>query len=216
VFISSTLDITVLRLLRRLDFCVRLQVKRTWLGLIDRASPYLRTPAPGLVRVRVTLRLAVYRQSVLLSDNPLRLTASNFIFQLNTCSYSPYVTSSLTRGWVCRLQLLLIHASAVLLRVESRGTQDHILFSQIRDSPNLEDQVPVFISPRNSVARLYPQARGSIFVASYDSQSYEGGIQPCLHTVPGHQHEIGYITQAQHKSSARVKTNIKRNSTHVA
>jgi hypothetical protein len=28
---------------------------------------------------------------------------SNFIFQLNTCSY---ITSSLTRGWVCHLQLL--------------------------------------------------------------------------------------------------------------
>jgi hypothetical protein len=27
-----------------------------------------------------------------------------------------------------------------------------------RDSPNLEDQVPVFISPRNRVAQLYPQA----------------------------------------------------------
>jgi hypothetical protein len=31
--------------------------------------------------------------------NPLRLTTSNFIFQLNTCFHSPYVTSSLTRGW---------------------------------------------------------------------------------------------------------------------
>jgi hypothetical protein len=33
--------------------------------------------------------------------------------------------------------------------------------SQIWDSPNLEDQVPVFISPRNRVARLYPQALGT-------------------------------------------------------
>jgi hypothetical protein len=31
-------------------------------------------------------------------------------------------------------------------------------------------QVPVFISPRNGVAHLYPQAPGSLFVASYDSQ----------------------------------------------
>jgi hypothetical protein len=43
-----------------------------------------------------------------LLTSPLRLTTSNFIFQLNTCGYSPYVTSSLTRGWVCRLQLLLV------------------------------------------------------------------------------------------------------------
>jgi hypothetical protein len=41
--------------------------------------------------------------------------------------------------------------------------------SQIRDSPNLEGQVPVFTSSRNSVARLYPQALGSLFVASYDT-----------------------------------------------
>jgi hypothetical protein len=33
-------------------------------------------------------------------------------FQLNTCGHNPYVTSSLTRGWVCRLQLLLVLASA--------------------------------------------------------------------------------------------------------
>jgi hypothetical protein len=30
---------------------------------------------------------------------------------LNPCGYSPYVLSSLTRGWVCRLQLLLALAS---------------------------------------------------------------------------------------------------------
>jgi hypothetical protein len=51
----------------------------------------------------------------------------------------------------------------------SRGTHDHILLSQILDSPNLEDQVPVFIYPRNRVAQLYPQALGSLFVLSYDS-----------------------------------------------
>jgi hypothetical protein len=52
-----------------------------------------------------------------------------------------------TKERVCRLQLLLVLASAVLLGSESRGTHDHILLSQIRDSPNLECQVPVFIFP---------------------------------------------------------------------
>jgi hypothetical protein len=33
-------------------------------------------------------------------------------------------------------------------------------------------KVPVFISPRNRVAQLYPQTLGSLFVASYDSQGY--------------------------------------------
>jgi hypothetical protein len=117
-----------------------------------------------------------------LATSTLRLMTSNVIFQLNTCGYSAYVTSSLTRGWVCRLQLLLVLASAAILRSEYRGThEDHILFSQIRDSPNLEGQVPVFISPRNKVARLYPQALGSLFVASDDSEVYGGGIPPRLH-----------------------------------
>jgi hypothetical protein len=93
-------------------------------------------------RVRVTLRLAVYRKSVRLGDKPLRLASSNF-FHLNTCGLSPYLTSSrghspcltssLTRGWVCRIQLLLALASAVILRSRFSGIHDHI-----RDSPNLE------------------------------------------------------------------------------
>jgi hypothetical protein len=54
-------------------------------------------------------------------------------------------------------------ASAVILRSESHGSHDDILLSQIRDSPNLEGQVPGFISPMNRVARLYLQALGFHF-----------------------------------------------------
>jgi hypothetical protein len=55
------------------------------------------------------------------------------------------------------------------------------LLYQIQDSPNLEGQVPVFISPKNRMTRLYPQALGSLFYASYDSQGYGGGIRHRLH-----------------------------------
>jgi hypothetical protein len=73
-------------------------------------------------------------------------------------------TLSLTRERVCRLQFLLVLASAVILGYESRGTRDHILLSKIRDSHNLEVQVPVFISPRNSVAQLQPRGTGFPFL----------------------------------------------------
>jgi hypothetical protein len=43
-------------------------------------------------------------------------------------------------------------------------------FTLIWDSPNLEGQVPIFISSRNRVAQLYPRSLGSLFVASYDSE----------------------------------------------
>jgi hypothetical protein len=114
------------------------------------------------------------------TTSPLRVTTSNFIFQLNTCRYSPYVTSSLARRCVCRLQLLLVLANAVILRSESLGTHHRNLEPQIRDFLYLEGQVPVFISPRNRVAQLYTQPLGSLFVVSYDSQGYGGGIRPRL------------------------------------
>jgi hypothetical protein len=57
----------------------------------------------------------------------------------------------------------------------------HILLSQILDSPNLEGHIPVFISPRNRVAQLYPQALDSLLVASYNSQGYCGGIRIRFH-----------------------------------
>jgi hypothetical protein len=89
-------------------------------------------------------------------------------------------------------------ASAVILRSESSETHDHILLSQIRDFPNLEGQVPIFISPRNRVARLCPKALSSLFVASYDSQSYGGGIRSRLHTGSGHQHQHKIRIKTRH------------------
>jgi hypothetical protein len=82
-------------------------------------------------RVRVTLQLAVYGQLVRLGAKPLETHGQNFS-QLNTCGHSPYISSSLTRGWVCDLQWLLSFASAFILGSESRGTPDHILIYQIR------------------------------------------------------------------------------------
>jgi hypothetical protein len=75
----------------------------------------------------------------------------------------------------------LSFTGAIILRSVSRGTNDHILLSQIRDSPNLEGQVPLFIFPRHRMAQLYPQALGSLFVAFYDSRGYGGGIRTRLY-----------------------------------
>jgi hypothetical protein len=78
---------------------------------LSKDSPVVR------VKIRVTLQLAVYRQSVRLGDKPLE-THDQYIlsfFQRNPCGYNPYVTPSLTRRRVCRLQLLLALARAVIL-----------------------------------------------------------------------------------------------------
>jgi hypothetical protein len=73
-------------------------------------------------------------------------------------------------GWVCRLQLLLALANGV------------ILWSAVSDSRLPQPAGPVFISPRKRVAQLYLQALSFLFVASYDSQGYGGGIGHRLHT----------------------------------
>jgi hypothetical protein len=52
--------------------------------------------------------------------------------QLRVCWFG---APSLTRGRVCRLQLLLALASAVIFGFESPRTRGHILLSQIRDFP---------------------------------------------------------------------------------
>jgi hypothetical protein len=76
--------------------------------------------------------------------------------------------------------LLQAYANAVILGTEYCRTHD-ILLSQVRDSNNLEGQVPVFKSPKNRVSQLYPQALGFLFIASYDLQGYSGGIRTHLH-----------------------------------
>jgi hypothetical protein len=58
----------------------------------------------------------------------------------------------------------------------SRTEPVTILYCLIWDSPNLEGQVPVFISPRKRVAQLYPRTLGSLYAISYDLQGYGGGI----------------------------------------
>jgi hypothetical protein len=64
------------------------------------------------VKAKVTLRLAVYRQSVRLGVKPLEThDQRSFFFRLNPCGNSPYVTFSLTRRWVCLLFCPLVSES---------------------------------------------------------------------------------------------------------
>jgi hypothetical protein len=64
--------------------------------------------------------------------------------------------------------------------------------------PNLEGQIPVFISPRKWVAQLYPRALGSLSVASYDSQ----GLRCRFSNPPPH----GSLNQLKVKSQNHVTT----------
>jgi hypothetical protein len=118
-------------------------------------------PPHGLTtaRVRVTLRLAVYRQSVCLGAEPLETHGQNSFSQLNTCGHSPYITSHLTRAWICHLQLLLALASAFILGSELRGIS---LFVASYDSqgygesirPRLQSQSQSYVTTDGQSASL--------------------------------------------------------------
>jgi hypothetical protein len=126
------------------------------------------TPLSLIVKLRPILYSQLHAETVstrhiqftALATSTLRLTTSNFIFQLNICGYIPYVTSSLMREWFCRLQLLLVLVSAVILRSESLGNHDHILLSQILDSPQPRmPGLPIYI-PQEKGGQVIPPGTG--------------------------------------------------------
>jgi hypothetical protein len=113
-FLASweTVSLSVGALLLEISYCVSMSCTKTRLGFDGGVR----------VRVRITLRLAVYRQSIHLGAKPLETHDQRFYFN---CTLEVLVL----RGWFCRVQLLLVLASAVILVSESRGTHDDVLLT---------------------------------------------------------------------------------------
>jgi hypothetical protein len=104
----------------------------------DSRLPFSSPPTTRRTTVEVSLslmlRLTVSRPVCLGIKHPSGACDQIFVSvrQLRVCSCGEL---SLTRGRVCRLQLLLVLARAVILGSETRGARDRILLSQIRDFP---------------------------------------------------------------------------------
>jgi hypothetical protein len=126
---------------------------------------------------------------------------------LDSCGVCWCGAPSLTRSRVCSFQFLLGIASAVFFRSEAHGTHELTMLKKLKFKVTYDRQsagksvlgssshlgpmarflfsvwqwgflaVCALPDERNSVAQLYPLALGSFFIASYDSQSYGGGIQ---------------------------------------
>jgi hypothetical protein len=112
------------------------------------------TRTRSILSLSLILRPTVSRPVCLGIKHPFRAYDQILITvrQLRVCWCGAF---SLTRGRVCRLQLLLALASAVILESESLGTRDHIYCLRFETS---------------------------FFVVSYDTQGHGGGIRPRLHT----------------------------------
>jgi hypothetical protein len=96
-------------------------------------------------------------------------------------------------------------------------SQQYFFYKEISSAlcptPNLEDEVSMFMSLSDSVAQLYPQAPVSPFVPLSGSQGYGGGIRTRLHTgvyyyiyisaVNGASHLSHRITSTSHNCTCR-------------
>jgi hypothetical protein len=118
-----------------------------------------------LVEVEVNLRPTV-SQSVCPGVRRPSETCDQFFFlleisfrQLWLCYF---LAPSLMRGRVCNIPYDCFWAWPEQSPLGRRPAElTAILYCLIWDSPNLEGKVTVFISHRNRVAQLYPQALGS-------------------------------------------------------
>jgi hypothetical protein len=81
------------------------------------------------------------------------------------------------RGWVHRLRLLLVFASVVILGSGSCGTRDHIYCLRFETPPTWRARSPYLYPPGTGWLQLYPQALGSLFVTSYNSQGNGWSVQ---------------------------------------
>jgi hypothetical protein len=110
------------------------------------------------------------RQSVgqsFLVSGPHPGPATKFFFLLEIflrqLRVSYFVAPSLKRGWVCNLPHNCFWAlPEQSLLGPSPAELTATFYCLIWDSPNLQGQIPVFISPRNRVAQLYPRVLGSL------------------------------------------------------
>jgi hypothetical protein len=143
----------------------------TWLLISSFSiSAYSAMVHSALIEVEVILRPTV--------SWPVRLgvrhpsgTRDQFLFlleiffrQLRGCYF---VAPFLTRGRVCNLLLWWSLPAQSRSDLSPTGLKTTFYCPNSWDSPNLEGQVSVFISPRNRVAQLYPRALGSLSIASY-------------------------------------------------
>jgi hypothetical protein len=113
---------------------------------------------PSEVKVKVMLRPTVSRPICLCVKHPTGAQDRIFVIvrQLRVVIWGTLSD--------CRTGLSFTIAAGLRQcshsRVRPHGSHDHILLSQIRDSPNQEGKVSVFISSRNRVAQLHTQALG--------------------------------------------------------
>jgi hypothetical protein len=121
--------------------------------------------------VKVMLRLTI-SQPVYLGPKPHLGHKTRFLLLSDCCLFVDVGHPLLHEGRSAIYNCCWPSITESFSDMSPTGLTIGILPFQIWDSPSLEGQVPIFISPSNRVVQL-PQALESLFVASYNSQGYQ-------------------------------------------
>jgi hypothetical protein len=137
-------------------------------------------PFRAKVKIKLMLRPTVSRPFLSCCQAPSG--AQEYIFTVVRHFWVYYCgSSSLTRGRVSRLQLILTSPAKLLLNSNPAGLMTIRYCLKMRDSPTGRARFP-YLYPAGPVT---PPASGFLFVTSYNSQSYGGGIRTRLFVSVG-------------------------------
>jgi hypothetical protein len=141
-----------------------------------------------LMKLKLNYDRQSFGQSVLVSGTHLGPATSFYFslkFSLDSCGF--VICSTLSDE---RTGLQFIVTGGPRQRSPA-GPKTVFYFPKPWDSPNLEGQVPVFVSPSNRLVQIYPLAWVFFSAASYDSKGYGGGILSRLHESQSSLYSLG-------------------------
>jgi hypothetical protein len=128
------------------------------------------------VRVTVTLRPAVYRQSVRLGVKSLKTHDQRSFFQLSPRCNSPYVTSSLTRRWFC---LSWVVIPSCIISGSQFTTQLMMATNAIENTVSNSSTIVAFRSvAAEACLSIHYQATDHFFLLNYS-----GSQVPCHNVI---------------------------------